>query len=70
MQGLDRRPEAGKRVIIVGACMAGLVAGHEPARARNHPLILEAQNRVGVRARVGIARGARDPRGPRRRVRA
>ena len=49
MNGLERRPEPGKRVIIIGAGMAGLVAGYELARAGHDPLILEAQNRVGGR---------------------
>jgi monoamine oxidase len=49
VNGLERRPEPGKRVIIVGAGMAGLVAGYELERAGHDPLILEAQNRVGGR---------------------
>ena len=36
-------------MIIIGAGMAGLVAGYELARAGHDPLILEAQNRVGGR---------------------
>jgi monoamine oxidase len=38
-----------KRVVIVGAGMAGLVAGYELLRAGHDPLILEARNRVGGR---------------------
>ena len=38
-----------KKVIIVGAGMAGLVAGYELKRAGHDPLILEAQHRVGGR---------------------
>jgi monoamine oxidase len=49
MDGLERRDGAAKRVIIIGAGMAGLVAGYELARAGHDPLILEAQNRVGGR---------------------
>jgi monoamine oxidase len=49
MNGLGRREQTGKRVIIIGAGMAGLVAGYELARAGHDPLILEAQNRVGGR---------------------
>jgi monoamine oxidase len=49
MQGLDRREQPGKRVIIVGGGIAGLVSAYELARAGHDPLILEAQNRVGGR---------------------
>jgi monoamine oxidase len=49
MQPLARRDAPGRRVIIIGAGMAGLVAGYELARAGHDPLILEAQNRVGGR---------------------
>jgi monoamine oxidase len=38
-----------KKVVIVGAGMAGLVAGYELKRAGHTPLILEAQHRVGGR---------------------
>src|SRR5579859_4530869 len=38
-----------RNVVIVGAGMAGLSAGYELLRAGHHPLILEAQNRVGGR---------------------
>jgi monoamine oxidase len=38
-----------KRVVIVGAGMAGLTAGHELLRAGHVPVILEAQQRVGGR---------------------
>lgn len=44
--GLSHRP---KRVVIVGAGVAGLVAGYELLRAGHDPLILEARNRVGGR---------------------
>src|SRR5919107_2115500 len=49
MQGLDRREQSAKRVIIIGGGMAGLVSAYELARAGHDPLILEAQNRVGGR---------------------
>jgi monoamine oxidase len=49
MEGFEQRQPPGKRVIIVGAGMAGLVAGYELARAGHDPIILEAQNRVGGR---------------------
>jgi len=42
----DQRP---KKVIIVGAGIAGLVAGYELKRAGHTPVILEAQQRVGGR---------------------
>jgi monoamine oxidase len=38
-----------KKVIIVGAGMAGLVAAHELKRAGHDPLIIEGQHRVGGR---------------------
>ena len=49
MNGFERLDQPGKRVIIIGAGMAGLVAGYELARAGHDPLILEAQSRVGGR---------------------
>ena len=49
MDGFERREQPAKRVIVIGAGMAGLVAGYELARAGHDPLILEAQNRVGGR---------------------
>jgi len=49
MDGFERRDQPGKRVIIIGGGMAGLVAAYELARAGHDPLILEAQNRVGGR---------------------
>jgi len=49
VNGFERLDQPGKRVIIIGAGMAGLVAGYELARAGHDPLILEAQSRVGGR---------------------
>jgi monoamine oxidase len=49
MNRFERRDEPGKRVIVIGAGMAGLVAGYELANAGHDPVILEAQNRVGGR---------------------
>lgn len=49
MDAFERREQPGKRVIIIGAGMAGLVAGYELTRAGHDALILEAQNRVGGR---------------------
>jgi monoamine oxidase len=48
-EGLEPRPGAAKRVIVIGAGMAGLVAAFELARQGHDPIILEAQNRVGGR---------------------
>src|SRR5258708_5516279 len=41
--------EKPKRVVVVGAGVAGLVAGYELKRAGHIPIILEAQQRVGGR---------------------
>jgi monoamine oxidase len=48
-EGLEHRPQPAKRVIILGAGIAGLVTAYELARQGHEPLILEAQNRVGGR---------------------
>ncbi len=48
-QGLGEIRQAPKRVIVMGAGMAGLVAAFELLRQGHEPLILEAQNRVGGR---------------------
>ena len=47
--GLEPRDQAPKRVIVIGAGMAGLVAAFELARQGHDPIVLEAQNRVGGR---------------------
>jgi monoamine oxidase len=47
--GLQPRAAKPKKVIVVGAGMAGLVAAYELLRAGHDPLILEAQPRVGGR---------------------
>ena len=48
-EGLEPRPQAPKRVIILGAGIAGLVAAFELRRQGHEPLILEARERVGGR---------------------
>ncbi len=47
--GLERSARVPKRVIIIGAGMAGLVAAYELKGAGHDPLILEARQRVGGR---------------------
>ena len=51
-EGLDRRPQPGKRVLILGGGIAGLVAAFELRRQGHDPLVLEAQQRVGGRVQT------------------
>jgi monoamine oxidase len=48
-EGLDPRGGERKRVIVLGAGLAGLAAGYELERQGHDVVILEAQNRVGGR---------------------
>jgi monoamine oxidase len=49
-EGLEPRADGGrKRVVVIGAGLAGLVAAFELERRGHEALVLEAQNRVGGR---------------------
>jgi monoamine oxidase len=48
-EGLEDRAGERKRVLIIGAGIAGLVAAYELRRQGHEPVVLEAQNRVGGR---------------------
>jgi monoamine oxidase len=47
--GLDRRAQEARRVIVIGAGLAGLVAAFELKRQGHDVVVLEGQNRVGGR---------------------
>jgi monoamine oxidase len=47
--GLGRREQRPKRVVVIGAGLAGLVAAYELKREGHEVIVLEAQNRVGGR---------------------
>lgn len=48
-EGLGHGPDEPKRVIVLGAGIAGLVAAYELTRAGHQPIVLEARGRVGGR---------------------
>jgi monoamine oxidase len=48
-QGLEPVPQPPKKVLIIGAGVAGLVAAFELRRRGHDPIVFEAQNRVGGR---------------------
>jgi monoamine oxidase len=48
-EGLEKRPGARKKVLIIGGGIAGLVAAYELKRQGHQPIVLEAQGRVGGR---------------------
>jgi monoamine oxidase len=48
-KGLPENNNPRKKVLILGAGIAGLVAGYELLKAGHTPIILEAQNRLGGR---------------------
>ena len=48
-EGLGRTPTPAKRVVVIGAGMAGLAAADELKRHGHEVVVLEAQNRVGGR---------------------
>jgi monoamine oxidase len=48
-EGLENRPGRRKRVVVLGAGLAGLVAAYELKQQGHDVIVLEAQNRVGGR---------------------
>ncbi|MFI7057335.1 flavin monoamine oxidase family protein [Streptosporangium canum] len=58
-EGLPARQDTPKRVLVIGAGMAGLVAAYELMRQGHDPVVLEAQQRVGGRVHTlrGFAEG-------------
>jgi monoamine oxidase len=51
-EGLTPKVPVPKKVIVIGAGMAGLVAAYELQRAGHEPVILEGQERVGGRVQT------------------
>jgi monoamine oxidase len=51
-KGLPARGESGKKIVVIGAGMAGLVAAQKLIQAGHDVLILEAQARVGGRVQT------------------
>lgn len=51
-EGLTPKVPVPKKVIVLGAGMAGLTAAYELQRAGHDPILLEAQNRVGGRVQT------------------
>src|SRR5688500_1053942 len=48
-RGLEPSDQPPKRVVVIGAGLAGLVAAYELKRQRHDVVVIEAQNRVGGR---------------------
>ena len=63
-QGLEPNDQPPKRVLVIGAGLAGLVAAYELKRQGHDVVVLEAQNRVGGRVltRCAPSRRASTPR--------